>query len=130
MNDSMFRHQKQDKTDKRKKLIPKPLTNAQRDGILSPKSPNGQRKGGEIVAKNLELSGLIHSQYESEAALARHLGWTRQRLNKIVMGAKEPDLEEVNAIAIATKKPLEYVANIFLRRKSPNGQHNNRELAS
>lgn len=74
------------------------------------------------MAKIRELCGLIHSQYDTEANFARDLGWPRQRLNKITTGAKEPDLHEVAAIAKRLGKPLDEIASIFLRRKSPNEQ--------
>ena len=50
------------------------------------------------MAKILALNGLIHGKYESQAQLANVLGWPRQRLNKIVNGDKEPDLDEVKAL--------------------------------
>lgn len=46
------------------------------------------------MPKNKELSSLIHRRYDSEAAFARDLGWTRQRLNKLTTGVKEPDISE------------------------------------
>lgn len=74
------------------------------------------------MAKIRELCGLIYSKYDTEAELARELGWPRQRLNKITTGAKEPDLHEVAAIASKLDSSLEDIASIFLRSKSPNGQ--------
>ena len=66
------------------------------------------------MAKILALNGLIHGKYESQAQLADVLGWPRQRLNKIVNGDKEPDLDEVKALADALDDSLEHIANIFL----------------
>lgn len=74
------------------------------------------------MAKIIELSGLIYSRYEKECQLAEELGWQRQRLNKIVNGKKEPDLEEVAALAEKLEKPVGEMVLIFLRNKSPNGQ--------
>ena len=73
------------------------------------------------MGKIFELNGLIHSHYSSEAELARTLNWTRQRLNRITNGDKEPDLEEVRDLANALHEPFDKIAHIFLSRKSPNG---------
>ena len=74
------------------------------------------------MKKVLELRGMIYGKYESEAALAADLGWSRQRLNKITCGIKEPDLEEVSALAGALDQPIETIVQIFLRSKSPDRQ--------
>lgn len=71
------------------------------------------------MAKIRELDSLIHAKYDREAGLARDLGWTRQRLNKITNGGKEPDLEEVRALARQLERPFEEIAFIFLNQKSP-----------
>ena len=68
------------------------------------------------------LRALILSQYKSESACAAFLGWTRQRLNKLVNGTKEPDVSEVAAIAGACNASVLDVALIFLSYWSPNGQ--------
>ena len=74
------------------------------------------------MAKVLELRGLIYSKYESEAQLASELGWPRQRLNNITNGTKEPDLEEVAALAGKLDRSVSEIVHIFLRQKSPNEQ--------
>ena len=74
------------------------------------------------MARIIELSGLIYSKYEKECMLADELGWPRQRLNKIVNGTKEPDLEEVVAIATKLDRPVGEMVNLFLKYKSPNRQ--------
>ena len=70
--------------------------------------------------KLMELNSLIHGQFRSQAAFARHIGWNKQRLNKIVNCDKQPTLEEVQTIAEGLCVPFMMIANIFLRRKSPN----------
>ena len=74
------------------------------------------------MAKILPLRGMIFGHYESEAQMANAMGWTRQRLNKITNGTKEPTLEEVDAIAKAVGEEFMSVAAIFLNKKSPNEQ--------
>ena len=78
------------------------------------------------MAKIFELNGLIHSHYKSEAELARVLNWTRQRLNRITNGDREPTLEEVRDLSNALHEPFEKVAHIFLIIKSPNGDKTNK----
>ena len=79
------------------------------------------RKGGARMSKILPLRGLIYSKFNSEAECADALGWSRQRLNKITNGKKEPDLEEVQALANVHDVSFMEVANIFLHLKSPSG---------
>ena len=74
------------------------------------------------MAKIIELRGLIYGKYETETQLANDLGWTKQRLNVITTGRREPDLEEVAALADKLGRPVEEIFHIFLRHKSPNGQ--------
>lgn len=73
-----------------------------------------------MKVKVMGLSSLIHGQFDSQAAFARHIGWRKQHLNKIVNGDKQPTLEEVQTIAEGLGVPFMMVANFFLRKKSPN----------
>lgn len=74
------------------------------------------------MAKVQELRGLIYGKYDTEAQLAAELGWTKQRLNTITNGMREPNLGEVEALAEKLDKSVEDVVYIFLRHKSPNRQ--------
>ncbi len=74
------------------------------------------------MAKVRELCGLIHSKFDTEADLARELGWNRQKLNRITNGTREPDLAEAAALAAALGVSIDRVANIILCYKSPNRQ--------
>lgn len=68
------------------------------------------------MAKVLELSGMIHSKYESESDFANAIGWSRQRVNKITNGKKEPNLKELAQISAGLGVSFERIANIFLAR--------------
>ena len=70
------------------------------------------------MAKDLQLSGLIHSKFDSESAMANAMGWSRQRLNRITTGKKVPDLFEVDDIANVLDTSFVSVAHIFLGSKS------------
>ncbi len=69
-----------------------------------------------------ELVDLIYGVYKNESACAAAMGWQRQRLNKITTGNKEPDVSELNELAVALHKSVGEIAEIFLRAKSPNEQ--------
>lgn len=79
------------------------------------------------MGKIIPLRGLIYSKYERESHFADAIGWSRQRLNKITNGTKEPDLREVQTMAEGLGVPFMEVANIFLRKESPNGDKNKEE---
>lgn len=83
-----------------------------------------------MANKIKELRGLIYSKYDSEADMAKKMGWPRQRLSKITNGIKEPDVNELNEIAKPLNLSVGEVAQIFLRHKSPNGQQNNERKSS
>lgn len=72
------------------------------------------------MAKIMELNSLIHGQFESEAQFATALGWSRQRMNKITTGKKQPTLEEVQQLAEGLRVPFMMVCGFFLKKKSPN----------
>lgn len=65
------------------------------------------------MPKNMSLRGAIYSQYKSEADLAKSLGWTRQKLNRIVNG-KMPNIEELNAIAQGLNMSVSEAMTFFL----------------
>lgn len=73
------------------------------------------------MQKNLELSSMIHRKFPSEAACARHLGWTRQRLNRIVNGKMEPTIYEVDALAACLDVSFLQIINFYLPKKSTIG---------
>ena len=73
------------------------------------------------MAKVFELSALIHGKFKTDSDFAKQLNWPRQRVYKIVNGLKDPSLDEGIEIAKCLEVPLEQIAEIFLRYKSPNG---------
>mgnify|MGYP002626309133 CR=1 FL=1 len=73
------------------------------------------------MSKILTLNGMIMSKYESQAACAKTIGWSKQRLNRIVNGASEPTLHEVYELSSALDQPFMTVAQIFLPRETTNG---------
>lgn len=62
------------------------------------------------------LRSLIFGKYDSEAEFARELGWSKQRLNKITNGLKEPSVTEINALANGLETTADNLVQIFLAR--------------
>lgn len=73
------------------------------------------------MIQNGQIKEMIQEKYPSESALAKQLGWPRQRLNKITTGVRLPTIEEINDLAIALGVSVERLIHIFLLQKSPNG---------
>lgn len=71
------------------------------------------------MSKIRGLRGAIYDQFDTEADFARKLGWTRQKLNRITLGHKEPTVSEVNELATGLNISVEQVAGFFLRNMSP-----------
>ena len=96
-----------------KNIVTKWLTKrADNDNIKA--SPDGrQERKWKRMAKNMTLRGIIYSRYDSEADFARSLGWTRQKLNRIVNG-KMSNIEELNAIAQGLNVPVSEAIAFFL----------------
>lgn len=69
----------------------------------------------------LELRGLIYGKFRTSSDLARHLGWPRQRLNKITCGQKIPNITEVRQIADALDVPIETIADFFCKNSHQMG---------
>jgi transcriptional regulator with XRE-family HTH domain len=72
------------------------------------------------MEKNYQLSSLIHGQFKSESAFAEHIGWTRQRLNKMIIGKTVPTIDDVQTIAEGLSVPFMMIANLFLAKQSTN----------
>ena len=68
------------------------------------------------MAKIQALRRLIYSVYDSEAQCAAVIQWSRQRLNRITNGVKEPDVNELHALAGALHRSVAEIAEIFLEQ--------------
>ena len=73
-----------------------------------------------MADKNLQLTGLIRGQFTSEASFAEHIGWSRQKLHRIMIGEQKPSLIDVKEISKGLDVPFMLVANIFLQMESTN----------
>lgn len=70
------------------------------------------------------LRVLIYEKYDSESKMAETLGWSKQKLNRITNGLKEPNVQELERISQCLDKSLSEIAQIFLDYISPNGDEN------
>ena len=69
----------------------------------------------------MTLNGLIHNRYGSQTEMATSMGWSRQRLNRILTGRKQPSLDEVCAMAKSLGVSFMTIAQFFLGSASPIG---------
>lgn len=67
---------------------------------------------------NKKLKSYIYEKFDSQSECAEALGWTRQKLNRIVLEQSMPSLEDTQSLARVLEKPIEEVASLFLTRKS------------
>lgn len=72
------------------------------------------------MQKNLALSGMIHAKFKSESAMARAMGWSKQRLSKITCGRRTPTLGDLDEMATILERPIMDLVQIFLPEKSTN----------
>lgn len=70
---------------------------------------------------NMELNGSIHKIFHSQTEMSRSMGWSRQRLNKVLNRKQEPSVRDVCEIADALRMKFEDVACFFVPEKSPDG---------
>ena len=70
------------------------------------------------MVDEISLRGVVYDRYKSIAALADHVGWTRQKATNIVNMLTEPSLEDVDKLAKALGLSFERTARFFLHSKS------------
>jgi len=68
----------------------------------------------EISEMDRGLNGLIYGQFKSQRVFADKLGWSHQKLNKIVNKVQEPTIPEVQEIADGLGVPFILVAKFFM----------------
>ena len=64
------------------------------------------------------LRGLIYARFRSMANFAELLGWTRQKVERVVNMKQEPSLKDLAQICSALEISIDEGAQIFLTRKS------------
>ena len=73
-----------------------------------------------MAKRVLGLRSLIYGKFETEAAFAERLGWTRQRLSKMTNGKKVPNIYEAKELADALGEDIEKIADCFICMASDN----------
>ena len=61
-----------------------------------------------------ELKNLIRSKYGTEAELARKLGWSRQKINRITNEHRKPNIVVATQLSEALGIPVTDIIQIFL----------------
>lgn len=70
------------------------------------------------------LRGEIVARYRTQRAFADCIGWHPNKLSKMMQGKYRPDTDEVASITSALNLSERQFCDIFLTRKSPNGDEN------
>lgn len=77
----------------------------------------GKDKEGGVKKGNAALRGMIYGRCGSIAECARRMGWTRNRLDVLVLGKREPNIGELAPLAAALGCSVAEVAAAFLKEK-------------
>ncbi len=75
------------------------------------------------MTKNHRIRSLIYARFQTAAAMARYMGWGKQKLHRIVSGIQIPDLDDLSDISRALDCPIGTLADLFLSEMSPNGRN-------
>lgn len=67
------------------------------------------------------LRGEIVSRFRTQNAFAAYLGWTPNKVSKLLTGKYKPDTDDVATITNALNMDERTFCDIFLPQKSPNG---------
>jgi len=70
----------------------------------------------------MTVKALILEKYGTESEFARHLGWTRQQLNRYTTSKRLPGLQQLERMATGLDVPLGDLALLFLDQWSQNWQ--------
>ncbi len=82
-------------------------------------SPNGDTEVKELDIR--KLRGEIAAEYKTQVAFADAIGWHKNKVSNMLSGRYKPDTDEVAMIANVLKLDERRYCDIFLPRKSPNG---------
>lgn len=68
------------------------------------------------------LRGEIVAEYRTQTAFADAIGWHKNKVTKMLAGKYKPDTDEVAEITDLLHLDASKFCDIFLPRKSPNGE--------
>lgn len=69
------------------------------------------------------LKGEIIAVYGSQLAFAQHIAWNENKVSRLLTGKYKPDTDDVGIIVEALDLSAEKFVDIFLPKKSPNGDN-------
>ena len=67
------------------------------------------------------LRGEIVTEFRTQSAFADAIGWHKNKVTKMLTGKYKPDTDEVAKIAFLLHLDESKFCDIFLNKKSPNG---------
>lgn len=67
-----------------------------------------------------KLRGWIYESYPSYDALAQQMGWTRQRVSRLVNREANPTIGDIAVLAESINRPVSEVVEFFLANQLPN----------
>lgn len=66
------------------------------------------------MEREISLRGVVYDKFKSIAALAKAIGWTRQKTSNIINGHQEPSLADADKLSKALGLSFEKTARFFL----------------
>lgn len=69
------------------------------------------------------LRGVIYSKYNSQREFTQAVGWSQNKIGRILKGRMIPNIEDCAIICNALSLSREESLNIFLPSISPNGEN-------
>lgn len=67
------------------------------------------------------LRGAIYSKFKSQNEFTKSIGWSQNKIGRILKGEMIPNIEDCNAIMKVLALSMEEYISIFLPSISPNG---------
>lgn len=67
------------------------------------------------------LRGAIYSKFKSQNEFTKTIGWSQNKIGRILKGEMIPNIEDCNAIVNVLSLSIEEYIDIFLPSLSPNG---------
>lgn len=71
------------------------------------------------------LKAEIVAEYGTQTAFSQAIGWHQNKVSKVIRGHYKPDTDEVARIADVLRLDERRYCDIFLPKKSPNGDRGN-----
>lgn len=61
-----------------------------------------------------EFRGLVYSRFNTQSSFANEIGWSKQKVSKIINNMQVPTVRDIEALSCCLEKPVEDIVNLFL----------------